>query len=211
MRLVLLDPPNTEPLSADEVRERLGIGTDVSDETLEAYITAARQQLDGPNSTLLGGVSLITQLWQGDLDDFPCDNGKIEIPLPPLQEVISLSYVASDSSSVPMTVDADYRVILGARPYISTISGGSWPSASGVTVTFLAGYGDSGDDVPGPIKQAMLMLISHYRSMSERNLFVASETEDGIGSTTYVVGGNAGQAIEATVKALVSGYRVLTV
>lgn len=210
MRLVLLDGPNVEPISADEARDRLGISADVTDETLDAFIMSARQQLDGPDGLL--GRALITQLWQGDLDEFPCDNGRIDIPLPPLQEVVSVSYLASGGSSVDMVLDTDYRVIQGLRPYISIVSGGAWPAnAGGVTVTFLVGYGDVGDDVPAPIKQAMLMMISHYRSMSERNLFVSSETEDGIGSTSYVVGGNAGQAVDATVRALVSGYRVLTV
>lgn len=209
MRLTLLEEPDTEPLSADEVRAQLGIGTEITDATLEAFITAARQQLDGPDGLL--GRALITQRWQGDLDDFPCNNGNIEIPLPPLQEIVSLTYINSDGDTVTMVEDDDYRLRLGARPYITTISDGVWPSSGGVTVTFLAGYGDDGDTVPGPIKQAMVMLISNYRSMSARNLFVSREVVDGIGETQYVVSDNAGQAVDATVKSLVSRYTVMVV
>lgn len=209
MRLILLDPPNTEPLSTDEVRDQLGLGSEITDATVDALIVAGRQKFDGPEGLL--GRALITQLWQGDLDEFPCNNGNIDIPLPPLQEVISVSYVASDGSTVTMTVDVDYKVVQGIRPYISIVSGGSWPTASGVTITFLAGYGDDGDSVPAPIKQAMMLVISHLRSMSARNLFISTDTVDGVGSKQYVVGGNAGAAVDAAVAALTSPYRVLQV
>jgi hypothetical protein len=43
-------------------------------------------------------------------------------------------------------------------------------------------------------------------SLTAGNLFVSSETEDGIGSTTYVVGGNAGAAIDAAVSSLLQDY-----
>ena len=58
MRLIPTMPPAVEPLTADEVRARLNIGASVSDEVLNAYITAARMRVDGADGYL--GRALVT-------------------------------------------------------------------------------------------------------------------------------------------------------
>ena len=102
MRLVLVDGPAVEPLTADEARARLNIGTNVTDEVMNAYIMAARQVIDGADGYL--GRALVTQSWLGNLDTFPADcSGRIMVPLPPLQEVTELSYLDAVGASVDLS------------------------------------------------------------------------------------------------------------
>jgi uncharacterized phiE125 gp8 family phage protein len=207
MRLVLLTPPEVEPLTAEEAKTRLNIGGEVSDETMDALIAAARQQLDGGEGWL--GRTLITQTWRGTLDEFPCH--EIKIPLPPLQDIISVQYIDGDGVAQEVSAD-DYQIVQGARPFIIPAYRKSWPStrcqADAVAIEFIAGYGDEPTDVPEPIRSAIALQVAQLRSLTARNLFVSQETEEGIGSTTYVVGGNAGAAIDQAVQALLSTYRV---
>jgi uncharacterized phiE125 gp8 family phage protein len=212
MRLVLVEGPFPEPLTAAEAKARLNIGDEISDEVMDAYITAARQAIDGADGWL--GRALISQRWQYNLDEFPsCDGGKLYIPLPPLQEVTELSYLDSDGATVVMVEGDDYQVVMGPRPYIVPAYGTAWPSvtcrADAITVEFWAGYGDAGADVPEPIRTAIALGAGHLRSMSARNLSITEEVEEGVGSTRYVVSANAGEVISATQKALLSTYRVM--
>lgn len=208
MRLVLVEPPDVEPLSATEAKTRLGIGSEVSETTMNSFIKAARQKLDGPDGLLQRALN--TQTWKLLLPGFSCE--PILIPLPPLISITSVKYY--DGSGVLQTIDpTGYEILQGQRPALVPIAGGSWPGTQhrfgAVEITFIAGYGDEAADVPEPIRSAIALLVSHMRSMSAQNLFLSEEQVDGVGSKKYVVGGNAGAAIDATVSALLFQYRVL--
>jgi hypothetical protein len=227
MRLVLVTPPAAEPLTAAEARARLNIGSEVTDDTLNALIKAARQTIDGGRGWL--GRALITQTWRLMLDAFPgCDagrgyhrwaadewdsNSQIIIPLPPLQSITSVLYVDRDGATQTVS-PSDYVKRSGEPAAIVPAYGKSWPVSrhqpDAVTIEFVCGYGISGSSVDEPIRNAIALMVSNLRSLSGRNLFVSSEAEDGIGSTSYVVGGNAGQAIDAAVNSLLSTYRIFS-
>jgi uncharacterized phiE125 gp8 family phage protein len=210
MRLVLVSGPAVEPLTAAEAKERLNIGSEISDAVMDAYITAARQRIDGADGYL--GRALITQTWQGRDDAFPtCDGGRIYIPLPPLQTV-TVSYLDSAGSPVTLVDGVDYRVVQAQRPYILPLS--SWPSVTGidgVTIEFVVGYGDAGADVPEPIRTAIALGAGQLRTMSMRNLTVTLEREEGIGETRYGVTAEILTAFDSTVQSLLSTYRVVWV
>jgi uncharacterized phiE125 gp8 family phage protein len=211
MRLELVAPPVVEPLTAAEAKARLAIGDEVSDEVMNAWIMAARQQLDGAVGWL--NRALITQSWRGHLDAFPCGN-RVYIPLPPLQQ-LTISYIGADGSSVALTEDVDYKLTKNAqRPYITPI--GSWPSATissdAITLDFIAGYGDDGASVPEPIRTAIVLGVSYFRTMSARNLMVTLEREEGIGETRYGVSlADLGTTVSDAVQSLLSVYRVIEV
>lgn len=210
MRLVLVSGPAVEPLTAAEAKERLNIGSEVSDAVMDAYIMAARQRIDGADGYL--GRALITQTWQGRDDAFPTDdNGRIYIPLPPLQTV-TVSYLNSAGSPVTLVAGVNYRVVQAQRPYILPLT--SWPSVTGidgVTIEFVVGYGDAGADVPEPIRTAIALGAGHLRTMSTRNLTVTLEQEEGIGQTRYGVTAEIFTVLDSTVQSLLSTYRVIWV
>lgn len=209
MDLIPVTPPAVEPLTAAEAKLRLGIGAEVADATMDSFIKTARQKLDGPDGLLQRALN--TQTWKMILPCFPCE--PILIPLPPLISISSVKYY--DAAGTFQTVDpSGYEVLQGQRPSLVAVSGASWPSTQhrfgAVEITFVAGYGPLATDVPEPIRSAIALLVSHMRSMSAQNLFLSEEQVDGVMSKKYVVGGNAGAAIDAAVNSLLFQYRVLS-
>jgi uncharacterized phiE125 gp8 family phage protein len=215
--LKLITAPAAEPLTAAEVKTRLGIGSEVADTTVAAWIKSARETLDGANGML--GRALITQTWELVLDGFPCGYWRgchyvqpdVEMPLPRLQSVTSVKYL--DANGTEQTVDAGvYRVITGERGRIALAVGSAWPTPlygqGAVTIRFVAGYGSAGSDVPEPIRQAIVLGVSLSRSLTGQNLFVRSETVDGVGSRDFSGGTQASATIADQIERLISGYRV---
>lgn len=173
MTLVRVTPPTVEPISLLEAREHAQLTHHEEDGMLQRNIRAATSRLDGPNGLL--GRALITQTWDYSLDAFPYE---IELPLPPCQSVGSVSYVDDNGDSQTLPTE-DYQTY-GIGDHISArirpAFGKSWPSTrhvpDAVTVRFTAGYGDAGDDVPEPIRQAIL---AHVAQMFDYRLGFASD------------------------------------
>ena len=107
------------------------------------------------------GRSLITQVWEYKLDTFPWgswDNG-IRIPLAPVQSVDEVRYLDLDGAEQVLD-PVRYQVSgLPDAALISVASGQSWPALlwqrEAITITFTAGYGDSWNSVPEPIRTAI--------------------------------------------------------
>jgi hypothetical protein len=228
MPLVLVTPPAAEPLTAAEVRARLGLPSTVLDATITAWIKAEREKLDGAHGTL--GRALITQTWDYIGDGFPgwatsfrpffsgerqrdwpewyYDQG-ISLPLAPVQSIDAVKYLDGDGAE--QTVDAAiYRLVSGDPGLLVPAHAEAWPSAEAVrgavTIRFTCGYGDAGPDVPENIRQAITIGVSLQRSLTSQNLFVSSETVEGVGSRSYSGGSNAAATIRGEIDRLLSGY-----
>jgi uncharacterized phiE125 gp8 family phage protein len=208
LRLVEVAAPAAEPLSVAEVRARLGIGAELTDDTLTAFIKSARQTIDGADGWL--GRALITQTWKLVGPHFPFE--PIKLPLPPYQSIVSLKYV--DPNGVQQTMDPSlYQVQAGGRSYLLPAYGTYWPSArwqdGAVEITFKAGYGDAGSSVPEPIRQAIVLMVSHMRSLSSRDQSVMADNVVGVSSKTYATGRDAGaDLLTAAAQSLLSTYQV---
>lgn len=213
MRLALIQPPDVEPLTAADAKARLNIGDEVSDDVMDAFISAARQQLDGVDGWL--GRALNTQTWRGTFEHFPWEmypHNAIKIPLPPLQQILNIEYL--DGAGVPTTLDpSQYQVVMGQRSYIVPKFGTPWPvtrwEPDAVTIDFVCGYGDNPEDVPGPLRSAIALQVAHIRSLSARNLFTSLESTQGVGETRYIVGTGSTDVIDAAVEQLIATYKVL--
>ncbi len=209
-RLVLITPPAVEPLTAAEAKARLNIGAEVSDEVMDAYIMAARQRIDGADGYL--GRALNTQTWQGRFDLFPTsDGGRIYIPLIPLQTV-TIGYLDSVGDPVVLVEGTDYQVVPAQRPYIVPLT--AWPIVTGIdgiTIEFVAGYGDLGSDVPEPIRTAIALAAGQMSSMTTRSSSVTEEVTEGVGSTRYAVNSNTKDITADVIGNLLSTYQVMWV
>lgn len=132
------------------------------DAYLASLILAARQHLDGLDGML--GRALITQTWELVLDRFPLD--EIRLPMPPLQSVVSVKY--DNAQGVETLVPSTDYVVDTTSWYgwVVPVATKLWPSTldaiNAVRIRFIAGYGDAGLNVPAPIRQAMLLLITHW-------------------------------------------------
>lgn len=158
MSLTLIAAPAEEPVTLLEAKAHLKIETDAEDALIESLIAAARARCEWHS-----GRALVSQGWLLTLDDWPGD-GIIEIPLPPLQNVASVTCYGEDDSA--RLIDADrYHVDAKAAPArLSLKSSWSPPFVSlrrigGIEIGFTAGYGDAAA-VPQPIRQAILATIA---------------------------------------------------
>lgn len=161
MSLRLLQAPAETPVSLAEAKAHCRVDHDTDDDLIELYITAAVSHLDGAGGSL--GRCLVTQEWAVDLDEFP---DEISLPLAPLQSVDAVKYL--DASGDTQTVNASTYV--QKHGVVSLASGASWPEpldqAGAVWVEFTAGYG-AAEDVPAPIKAAILLMVGHWYANRE--------------------------------------------
>ena len=136
------------PLTADEIRTHL---RDTSIDTTAAELFAL---------TALGYAqaftrrAISTQTWDLVLDVFPIEI--IQVPLPPLQEVESMTYIDGDGVSQLWPENAYTVDTVGNRivPAYGTFFPVTRAVPNAVTVRFVAGY----QDAPFPIKAAMLLI-----------------------------------------------------
>lgn len=150
------DPP-VEGSPAEEITALSLTPAQADDAQLAALVTAAREMAEA-----ITRRALLTQTWDLFLDEFPA--AEIEVPLPRLQSVTSITY--TDAAGVSQTLAAGaYQVDTASEPArLLPAYGTSWPCTravpNAVAVRYVAGYGDTPADVPQPIRQAVLLLVS---------------------------------------------------
>lgn len=160
----LSDIPIDEPVTLDQAKQqvrRTEVNTDDSF-IKETLIPAARERFE--QATQRQGI---TATWDYKLDRFPGLTGRIVIPRPPLQKVVSVTYVDEDGDTQTLSTSR-YTVHAPAGPraqrgWIEPVYDDEWPEtrcqSNAVTVRFVAGYGDTPDTVPPRLRLAMLQDI----------------------------------------------------
>ena len=221
MSLYLIEPPDETVISLADAKKHLRVTTTDNDGVIQAMLDAAVAQLDPASGGWLGRA-LRPQIWELRLPGFPCGahyrypSSDIELPYPPLIEVVSFKYDDSNGAEQTLAANTGYRVLgigtLGkacvAPPY-----NGSWPSArndgESVRIRFNCGYESDADVVlfPAPIRQAILLALSHFWGLSERNLFLSEETIQGVSTFRWTVSDAARSAIMSASDNLLSAYR----
>jgi uncharacterized phiE125 gp8 family phage protein len=158
MSLQLVTPPAAEPVTLADAKLHLKIDTSDDDALITRLITAARARAEWHT-----GRALNTQSWILWLDCWP-SCGVIEIPLPPLQDVSSVTVYAPDDSATVLDA-ATYQVDAASAPARLTLKSTVLPptnlrAINSVAIAFTAGYGDAADDVPGGFRAAILELVA---------------------------------------------------
>lgn len=162
-----------EPILYDEAKLHCREDFDFSQATIEALIVAARNTVEEATQR-----QLITATWELSFDCFPCI---IELPRPPIAAVSSIAYIDENGDSQTLS-SALYQVDAKSQPgRVVPAVDEVWPDTesqtlNAVTVTYTAGYGASGASVPRALRQAMLLLISHWNEHREAVAF-SSATE----------------------------------
>lgn len=157
--LAVTTPPSTEPITLAELKLQARVDTDDADSLLNRLMTAARQWVEAWLDK-----ALITQTITLKLDAFP---SVIKLPKGPVQSVTSISYLDSNGTSQVWSA-SNYQLDTGKElGKIAAKEGVSTPSTQlatfdTVTVVYVAGYGDAADDVPEPIRHALLLLATHW-------------------------------------------------
>ncbi|MBL29556.1 MAG: hypothetical protein CMM50_18655 [Rhodospirillaceae bacterium] len=174
MALTLVTAPAAEPVTVAEAKAHLRVDLDDDDALIGRLITAARQ--GGEDFT---GRSFVTQAWRLTLDRVPgtslswwdgwregaavdgCPNA-ISLPRPPLQSVSAVTLFGEDGATTEWAA-ANYFVD-GDGGRLVLCDGSAWPTlvrtVAGLSVTYVAGYGDEASDVPAALRQAVLAHVA---------------------------------------------------
>lgn len=150
--LTIITPPAVEPVTLMEAKSHVRVEIADDDNLITALITTARESIEREI-----GRSMMTQTLRETVDG---GRETIRLERAPVQAVTSVTL--TDSNGTVSTIQPNQYVEAdGAMKYLY----GPWPIGRGfqaIQVDYLAGYGDAANDVPNPLKQAVLMLIGHF-------------------------------------------------
>lgn len=181
-----------EPITLDEAKLHLRVDSAADNALITGLITAARLLAERHTGRVFITANL-TVIYDGAGESF-------ELPYPPLQELTKIETIddAGVKTEVSSSIyDADLSTNTPGRVMLK--DGNSWPTHRGFAsfiVTFKAGYGDAGSDVPDLIKQAILQTIAH--------LYENRGAQEGIPAARRI------QDLPAGVAVLLSSYKVYT-
>ncbi len=176
MRIVLAEKPIVEPVLLAEAREHLRIDGEAEDTKLASLITSARAIVEAWTGLVLitRSADIYLDHWHdrrnqncmsrptvivGTTAEFSALENSVQLPLRPAQSITSISVL--DDQSVETVWDAaHYYFQDGMSPTLSLRSQTAWPSpqrpVDGIRISVVAGFGDSWNDVPDDIVQALL-------------------------------------------------------
>lgn len=149
--------PSVEPVTLAEAKLNSRVDLTDEDDLITSLIKVAREWCERFQNR-----AYITQSITLTLDEFP---DVFELPMPPLQSVTSIKYI--DTDGIQQTLDSSvYDVDAQSEPgRIALAYAQSWPGIRGdinsVEVIYVAGYGDTADDVPERVKSAIKLLVEH--------------------------------------------------
>ena len=188
MGLVLTSGPATEPVTVAEAKAHLRVDTSNEDTLIASLILTSRLHVEAAL-----GLALITQSWRLLLDRWPAEKD-FELPMRPLQSIDAVRVYRADGAATVINAD-DYIADTASVPPRLVRTGVIWRqpgrSANGIEIDFTAGFGDAAEDVPAPVRQAVLLLIAHWYERREP-----------------IEVGSADARIPAAVSGLLDPYRV---
>lgn len=203
MSLVLVTPP-APVVDWPTIKAHLRLESD-------ADLTYVASLVDAATTTVQErlGRSLNVATWDYRLgSDDICRNFDIRLPMPPLVEVVSVSYIDSNDAE-QVYAPANYRAFgVGGQGGVRLTGGASWPSLrygpEAVTIRYRAGY----DDVPAPIRQAILLVVGQLWAMAGDTPLLRSETVEGVGARSFASPDIADKALTTAIDRLLAPYRV---
>lgn len=162
----LITPPTIEPIDLDEAKKHLRFTPTSEDTLIDTYIAMARQLFEE-----ITGRQLLDATWEYRIEGFPAGGGAIELPKPPLLELVSVVYVGEDGADVALVEDTDFVVERPTGPYAKrgTVRAvEAWPTVDAaleaIKIRYRAGYGTQPGDVPELIRGALGFLVAHFHA-----------------------------------------------
>jgi uncharacterized phiE125 gp8 family phage protein len=190
MSSILLDGPAVEPVSLAEAKAHLRVEHGDDDDTIAALIAGARVHVEAQTRR-----ALITQTWRLSRDAWPA-SGRIAVLPAPLRGLVAARVYKPDGTTQAIGAEA-FATDTTSAPAVLAFANGALPApgrvVGGIELDVEAGYGDAPEDVPQPLRQAILVLVAYW--YENRGLIAA---------------GQGVAVLPETVGALIRPYRVLS-
>ena len=160
MALVMTSPAAVEPVSLAEAKADLRVDGTADDNLIRSLIVTSRLHIEAAL-----GLALITQSWQLLLDAWP-KSRRVPLPMRPIRDVSAVGVRGDDDSleAVPPSAfildGTGNPARLVWRNAATAIDPGR--PVNGIEITFTAGFGDTPEDVPAPIRHALVLLVAHW-------------------------------------------------
>lgn len=164
MALTLMGAPAVEPVSVSAAKAHLRIDGNAEDILIASLIVTSRLHVEAAL-----GLALISQEWRLTLDKWPeprwSKNAAVRFPIRPIRSVGEVRVRSSDGT--PDVVPAE-RYLLDQDALTPRLvpRDGSWSApgvpVGGIEIDFEAGMGEQPEDVPEPIRHAILLLVAHW-------------------------------------------------
>lgn len=165
MPLILTAGPACEPVSLAEAKSHCRISTDADDSLLSSLILAARLHIE---QSL--GLALLQQKWAFYLDHWPTTQ-YAELPISPLISIDAVRLHSSAGSIVALDPRLFVADAVSRRPRLARTEAQCWPmplrNINSIEIAFTAGYGVNPEDVPAPLKHAIMLLVAHWYEARE--------------------------------------------
>jgi len=139
-----------DPVSAAEARDQIEAGDASFDSKLDLWIPAATRQFERMTRR-----AMMSQTWLLETEDLVRE---VELPRPPIIEVLTVKSKDQIEDAWVIVSSADYTVQLNRSP-VRLIWADSQPRF--LQVTYRCGYTDVAN-VPADYKLSILQLIAHY-------------------------------------------------
>lgn len=123
----------------------------------------------------------VPSVWQDGVRDMASATGIIRLPRAPVLSVTEVRYFNSAGTSTVLA-SSEYQVDAASSPArLAPAYGKVWPAVqprlAAITITYLAGYGTSWNDVPEDIRLAIMMMVAHFYENREAVIVGASPSE----------------------------------
>jgi len=165
----IVTPAASEPITLQEAKDFLRVDTNDDDDLITALISAAREMCESYTRRILVTTTIDEYFDMFPHYQNPTDKDIIYLSRGPASSVTSVKYVNEIGSE--QTVDPTYYVadVISEPARIASTAG--WFATNGIINQVIVRYvvGTSVSDIPKPLKQGMLLIISDlYDNRGER-------------------------------------------
>lgn len=156
MALSLISPPLAGPISLSEAKAWLRVEHDEDDAIITSLLAACLAHLEA-----VAGMHLITQTWRQYADELP-PSGMIRLETGPVRNIAGVRWYGEDGNPVGMGPD-DILLDQVSNPARLCFLVPVRPAqpVNGIEIDIVAGFGDTGNEVPDNLKRALFLLLAH--------------------------------------------------